>query len=488
MIAPTFRADAAPTLALREGAAVTVLQPTLAEVPWRQEYALGNGIDAVTGAMYTAHAVRPFTPVDQTVANETYEFRFVEDDSAFTRQINASVSGSYNLDGVELSASASYLNKVTYTQRMMSLVARFEKVYDGYDVPAAWEATDEAKALMRKDPAKFREAYGDYFVAARRRGSTFVAVYTCTAHSASSMDKFKASFSGQAPQVFKGEGSVAFQQSAKSNGIAIAVSVVMAGARGNCPITPTTPEEVLQALDWFKRNEAGVPLRAQLNHYSSLNPQYPRSVAVDPGVFDELHALYTTYFRAQSKFTACPANYQSSLQDRYDDFAGKVASRQGQLPEDAGLRAQLRDAGRSLLGDLDKVFARWDLWSTVQQMSETKQNEEHEDDGRTRSWRYGLASWSGTGVEITGHSWQYAENGQFGWREHNFDWRNDDELVIGWEMYSDWGDGTNGFWKKTSDHTILLSSAAAAYVKSQWGRGCAWSFRVWTVPKALFRF
>jgi hypothetical protein len=488
MTIPTFRSDLGPIDAFVEGNQVTVLQPTLAEVPWRQQYALGNGIDAVTGAMYTAKSVQPFTPVDQTVANERYEFRFVSDDSEFTRQVQTSVSGSYNLDGVELSASASYLNQVTYTQRMMSLVARFEKVYDGYDLPTAWALTDEAKALMESDPAKFREAYGDYFVAARRRGSTFVAVYTCTAHSASQMDKFKTSFSGQAPQVFKAEGSVAFEQAAKSNSIDISVSVIMTGAKGNCPITPTTPEEVLKALDWFKANEVGVPLRAQLNHYSSLHPQYSRTLAIDPAVFDELHALYNTYFRVESKFSACPATYQSSLQDRYDAFTGKVSSRQAQLPEDAGLRADLRATGSSLLGDLDKVFARWELWSTVQQMSEPNQGDQHDDDGATRSWRYGLSGWSGTGVDISTHSWEYADVWQIGWREHNFDWRNDDELVIGWEMYSNWGDGTNGFWKKTADHRILLSSSAAAYVKSQYDRGCSWRFTVWTVPKALFRF
>ncbi|HEX9993398.1 MAG TPA: hypothetical protein VGB14_10760 [Acidimicrobiales bacterium] len=486
MTSPTFRADRRPTRPRLEGTAVTVLAPTLAEVPWRQHYALGNGIDAVTGAMYTSRGVKPFTPVDRNVANETFEFRLVEDDSEFSRQVHASVSGSYNLDGVDLSASSEYLTEVTYTQRMMSLVARFQKLYDGYDLPAAWELTDEARRLMDSDPAKFREAYGDYFVAGHRRGSSFVAVYTCTAHSATSMDKFKASFGGQAPQVFKADGSVAFQQAAKSNGIDISVKVVFAGARGSCPVTPTTPEQVIQALDWFKANEVGEPLRAQLNHYSSLHPTYSRSVAIDPNVFDDLHALYTTYFRVVSKFTACPPTYQGSLQDRYDDFTRRVASHQAQLPDDAGLRTTLRDAGASLLGDLDKVFARWELWSTVQNLSETNQNDEHTDDGQTRAWRYGLTSWSG--VDVASHAWEYADSGQFGWREHGFDWSNDGELVVGWEMYSNWGDGTNGFWKKTSDHRILLSSSAAAYVKSQWGRGCNWRFTVWTVPKALFRF
>lgn len=488
MTSPTFRADRRLIRPRLEGDQVTVLSPTLAHVPWRQQYALGNGIDAVTGEMYTSKAVKPFTPVDQTVANETFEFRFVEDDSEFTRQVNASVSGSYNLDGVELSASAEYLTKVTYTERMMSLVARFEKVYDGYDVPQRWELTDEAAHLLDTDPAKFRGAYGDYYVAGHRRGSTFVAVYTCTARSASSMDSFKGSFGGQAPQVFKAEGSASFEQSAKSNNISITVSVVLAGAKGNCPITPTSPEQVIQALDWFKANEAGVPLRAQLNHYSSLRPQYSRSVPIDPAVFDDLHALYTTYFRVQSKFAACPPTYQHALQDGYDDFAGKVASHQGQLPGDAGLRTRLREAGGALLAELDKVSARWQLWSTVQGMSETNQNDEHHDDGQTRAWRYGLTTWPGPGVDVASHSWEYGDSAQFGWREHGFDWSNDAELVIGWEMYSNWGDGTNGFWKKTSDHRILLSSSAASYVKSEWGRGCNWRFTVWTVPKAQFRF
>jgi hypothetical protein len=40
--------------------------------------------------------------------------------------------------------------------------------------------------------------------------------------------------------------------------------------------------------------------------------------------------------------------------------------------------------------------------------------------------------------------------GQFGYRDHVFDWRHEDRLIVGWEIVSNWADGTNGCGARTA--------------------------------------
>ena len=86
------------------------------------------------------------------------------------------------------------------------------------------EFTEEAKKLISK-PADFRRVYGDYFIAGGQRGSRFVAIYVCQASSMENMDKFKAKFKGEAPEVFEAEGSTEFMQSRPQRTISASHSI-----------------------------------------------------------------------------------------------------------------------------------------------------------------------------------------------------------------------------------------------------------------------
>ena len=61
------------------------------------------------------------------------------------------------------------------------------------------------------------------------------------------------------------------------------------------------------------------------------------------------------------------------------------------------------------------------------------------------SWLYGFSTYSkSNAVVINSLDDRYHEDWHIGWREHTFEFRNDNALIVGWEVVSNWNDGSNG--------------------------------------------
>src|SRR5262249_2892830 len=152
----------------------------------------------------------------------------------------------------------------------------------GYDSTNSFALKDEAKRLMDSDPAKFRDAYGDYFVAAVERGARFVAIYRLTASSKDVLNEFKSSFGAEASEVASAEGAVRFKQETKRRNIRSEIDVTAEGYTGLSPDGAAwTPERVYEALKNFKENATGRPVRVILQHYSHIVPTYPKTIDID---------------------------------------------------------------------------------------------------------------------------------------------------------------------------------------------------------------
>jgi hypothetical protein len=110
-----------------------------------------------------------------------------------------------------------------------------------------------------------------------------------------------------------------------------------------------------------------------------------------------------------------------------------------------------------------------------------------EDSGR-RSYFYGYNQYPrSAAVAIKMDSESYSDEWHVGYREHTFDWRHEDRMIVGWEVVSNWADGTNGFWRQDSA-PILGSHRANVYVKSWYDRGCNWTLNVWWVDAKDYDF
>jgi hypothetical protein len=474
--------------ALRSTGGTTELDAVLTGVPWGEGFDFNKGVDAITGSLMPS-AIEPASPVERTVKKSAESYRFVQSESELDSEIETAVSGKYNIEGVTVSGSAEYVQKIKFSELAITLVASYRSEYDGYDEISQPQLTAQAKGLIG-DHGKFRHQYGDYFVKGGKRGSTFYAVYVCQSRSESSMSEFKAKLGAETPDVFSAEGSARFMQAAKEHSISVSADLWMDGYEGASPSGPWTPEKIIEALAWFKQHEKGVHIRGELMHYSALDPSYPRSVDVAPEVFVALKKLYTALWTVRALYGSCPPNYQGNFTERYNDLINETTARQAELATDSALRAACQQKTDTLRAGLTEVFDRMVFASKVRDAIGTEPGPGHStDDSGRRSYFYGYNQYPrSSAVAIKMDSENYADVWQIGYRDHVFDWRHEDRLVVGWEVVSNWADGTNGWWRQDSSPSVLMTHRANVYVKSWYDRGCNWTLNVWWVDAKDYDF
>ena len=468
----------------------TVLDQELSDLPWADAFSFRTGVDAITGSC-AGPAIAPFTVKEQTNTVSEERYRLVQNDSDLRREISASLSGKYNIEGVTASASMSYLNSIQFSDLSTTLIAEFECHTPGYDEADSYAFTDDAKKLLT-DPAKFRQAYGDYFVAGGRRSSRFVAVYKCRSTTAKSLDEFKASISVELPEVFTQDGSTKFMQSASQNSIDVSLDLFMEGYEGTAPNGPWTPATILTALAWFKQNLAGIYMSAKLLHYSTVDNQFPRTIPVDADTFVDLRLLYADVWDIRSRYASIPANYQQTLQKKYREIDYGVQASQQELACDAAKRQHYHELATDLLSDLGTIYDRMDFFFKVKNavsLEPPEDQEQVEESGKPQNWLYGFSSYSKSkSVVIHQNRMNYGDQWHVGYREKTLEFGPDDRfLIVGWQVVSNWGDGTNGSWWKVVGQN-LLQPHGAVHVKSQYDRGCDWSVIYYYVDAVDYQF
>ncbi len=467
----------------------TELEQVIANIPWANEFSFGAGVDAITGGT-SGSAVKSFEPTQKGSKSSKESYRFIQSDSEFNREIQASASGKYNIEGVTIEASASYLNQIKYSELVTTLIAEYESYYDDYFEVETYELTDAAKNLI-SNPTQFRKSYGDYFVAGSRKGSRFVAIYTCRASSVESMDEFKGSFGAEAPEVFSAKGSVSFSQAVKDHKINLEVNLFMRGYDGNNPSGPWTPETILNALKWFKENEKGANLQAKLKHYSTIDPNYRRDINVLPEVFVELRQLYTKVWDIRSKYASIPTYYQDQLKQEYVALDSGIQANQDVLVIDKATRDDYQNKADILISNLNDIAARMDFYFKVKDVASSEPaNGKKISEGRgQQTWSYGYSVYAKSdAVVIHNTQLNYKAGSHVGYREHTFEFGPyGNYLIVGWEVISHWGDGTNGSWWKAIDQ-ILLTDYAVVRVKSKYDRGCNWSLKIYYVDAKDYQF
>lgn len=467
----------------------TDLDPVITGLQWGKGFDFGKGVNAITGGL-AGHALQPFTPNPRKVKTSSEHYRFIQSESDLNREIEASASGKYNIEGVEMTTSTEYLTSIKFSELAVTLIAEYESHYAGYDEGGNYQFTDEAKKLIGK-PAEFRRVYGDYFIAGGQRSSRFVAVYVCQASSVESMDKFKAAFKGEAPEVFSAEGSVSFMQAASKNNINLSFDLEMIGYEGTPPSPPWNPETIIKALVWFKDHEQGTYLEALLQHYGTIDTSYPRTIDIAPAIFVDLHLLYTSYWDVISLYGSCPKYYQNQYSKDYQSLISSVRANESILATDAKLRIELQEKADILLSLLGVVNARQAFFFKVKKAigTEPREGVATAETGGVHSWLYGYNAYpQSSGVVISSIDMNFAQEWHIGYRENTFEFGpNDNNLIVGWEVIAYWTDGTDGEWWKAIPQ-ILLTNHAAVHVKSQYDRGCNWGLRVYYVNAKDYQF
>lgn len=485
---------AGTTLGLEAAAAATVgteLEQVI-YVPWF-DLSYGAGVDAITGGT-SGSAVKPFTVTRTTTKSSHESYKRVENNNDMNREVEASASGKYNYQGIEISASTSYLQSIKYSETSITLIAEYTEAYEPWDECPSYELTDQAKELMANDPEKFRKAYGDYFVAGGQRESRFMGVYRCTSKTASQMEEFKASAGVSSPNLFSTEGAARFKEASAKYNVDISVDVWMYGHKDTSPISaPWNPDKVIEALTWFKGHTEGRNLRAKLKHYSTIEPTYSRQISVSPAIFSSLTQLYSEVWDIRANYNSVGGHYQQQLASELKAVNADISAYQGVLPTDDQARETVQGKVTVLQSKLNDIMARQRFYFYVLSQASkepSKDAEIHETASSQQSWMYGVSSWTKSGaVTIFSESFRYSESWHIGHREKTFEFGpNGSRLIVGWNVIANWTDGTCGSWWKSKNGTILLTDFASVHVKSKYDRGTDWTLRIFYVNAAEYPF
>jgi hypothetical protein len=120
---------------------------------------------------------------------------------------------------------------------------------------------------------------------------------------------------------------------------------------------------------------------------------------------------------------------------------------------------------------------------------EPKKGEIIKENAGRNKWLYGFSSYSeSSAIVIHTTSLRFNEGWNMGRREKTLEVGPDqDKLFVGWEVVSNWTDGTNGEWWKTVEQ-ILLTNHAAIHFKSLLDRGCDWTANFYWVDSKDYQF
>jgi len=466
------------------------LSPTISGLNWLQQFSLGGGLDAITGDYTTASALADFEVRESSRSNQSLDLRIIQNENEFSREIETSASGSYNFDGVQVGASAEFIDKISFSELSLTVLVHHRTGYEGYDQIESPALSDEAKKRAASDPAGFRSQYGDYFISGHLRGSNFVGLYTCTAKTSKNAQEFSASLSAETPELFTAEGAVKFEQMAEKHDVEISVSYTSVGASGTPPVPQgdLTPQTLLEIYEWFLANETGVPIEALLTHYSILDPALPSTVPVAPAVFTELREMYQDRWLVRALYRAVPV--PDELRSRFNHFDDEMTSQTAELATDAALRQQLATEGRQLLADLNDISQRQAFFALLAGAHEPKQGEMiYEKIDGQQTWAFGFSSWHDPAVAIH-HTYQAvaAKGKAFKKQKKTLEvGPSDGKLMVGWSVEAYWNDGTDGHFSKAVER-IIGTDHAAVFFASLGFRGYHWGLTVYWVDAADYQF
>lgn len=462
----------------------TVLDTTAASDPWRREYRLGFGVDAVTGQL-RASGVKPFTVSDTSPLAATYSYSLVQNESDLSTLISGSAKGSYNIEGATVTAGTSFLNSVKVNELSVTLVAQIH-------IQRTQHALAPSYVLVGPATPNYRDQYGDYFVAGYRAASSLYAVYQCQFRSVEERSKFTATLAAKVPEVMTAEGSTEFEKTAKESSANVNVHISAQGVNSSIPSPPAgegwNPAQVVKTLlPWFEKSQAPDPFEVYLMHYRLVDPSIPGTVPVAPTVFADLSVLYDRYWLCRSLFQTCPAFGRATVEPEFKKLQATVESQQALLAEQPELIPPLTAKCQDVLDSLRAVNNRDALVSQLVAAAKTEPKRGElidADNGRVR-WTYGFSQAPMPGVDISSRSETVQQDWHIGWREHTFTFSDATKLLVGFDVVCNWTDGTGGDWKKDCDQVIGRTSGAL-YVKSDYDRGYSWTVTWYYVEARLY--
>ncbi|NYF78155.1 hypothetical protein [Granulicella arctica] len=475
---------------------VTRLPGVLTDQPWI-DYDFGSGVSAITGTRGVEGGVIDFTISNYPALITSSECYSISSEDDLHTAYSAEATGSYNTSGLKVAASASFLRDTSYSESSMTVVVLYDVRTNGVGItnPSALELSPLAKEFLAANgDVAFREKYGDYFVSSCVAGSRFAAIYKIYTSSSSSLTQFQASVSVTA-NIASAAGAAKFEQDAHAMNAKIECKVDVYGTKGTAPVA-NTPAEIAKALDWFlARDDQGnpanlsyIPMRAYLNHFSSLSNSITNVYKIEPEVFGNIQSLRVLMSAMNSLADQLPVYFLNQPYKDGNTFAQErsrinteLEVAQDSLPHKPELVDNLHDRAMELSTTLRPNLALVSFYNNLQLLAAKETN------NGSSTERYGTVS-NPAGVPITIGVTTESKSIKAGTigvrREYTFRYSNPDRVIVGWTIQDNWGDGTNGGW--TTEKSLIGASDGSIQVVGERGRGINWTAIFYTVQKSDF--
>ncbi|EJD50914.1 hypothetical protein AURDEDRAFT_160057 [Auricularia subglabra TFB-10046 SS5] len=486
---------------------VTLLSDCI-DMPWLRNYFLGGGINAVTGRVSSASAIRnPAASVNGNSVDERFSLHVISTREDVKRELSLTASGTVgqylNIAPVVdclMHGMTSLKRDVVVSSTALTFLVLYQSETTDDGQSYHHELTDEAAALAHSDLDAFRSKYGDYYVAGSRRGSIFAAVAKCSFQSSETRRLVSAALGARATSALNFEVATRIDRALSSADADIYIRLYLVGLEDTAnkadPSPPTQGlrsfAEILPVLDWFKRHQERICLHALLRHYSTLagmSDVIPKTLPILPSNFTDIEDLRDTMLSCGVLVNSLPEyaprdGIVDGFHTAFRSLSHEVYCSQAEIVSSSALRASLLQEARRLEEDLTQFHQVRNLVHAVIRNQACEPGGKRFRAGET--WTFGLhlehsvaacKVERGPTVSIVMEGWKPGNNTK-GVLE-----RRQGEHIVGWSVTANEPECSS--WRKLSDSIILGPKVEIKCRREHawrtWFRTCSWTLTTFVV-------
>lgn len=507
-------------------------------IPWLPEFELGNGYDILKQDQAASALCEGYENLIERVewradlpAKLTIDYDYVSSIEELEDFFSAEISAQANVYGVSVGAEASVAKKVSVKKNTVSAIVKIHKVWPQPERLKGEKFNSET--LL--DP-NFTESYGDYYIHGHTYSATAYFIYTIEHEDKDSA--LEAAIGLNLESKFSGAGgslNIEAKTSEKESKQKVKVNIICEGVGDLKDFDLTDPTKNISG---FLSSLSPLYAQAELKHYSMLNPKVAMP-EIDLHLVDEirdlnikLSALKATIINllqlsiAKSEkdqlklINKVISNTQRELNNNINLILRRTISLEiyndklnSQLELVAPIRAALISAHEDELKNVIEQKAQ----QLAQKQLEDKQKAELEQKkavlakilalkeslptgkeawkevGKGESCRiiYGaeairLARDAGITTDVLVEN-KKSSSSFASYIQDNFEFRLkdmfDEYILLGFELKSNWTDGTGGSWKNSGDEKIIgRNTKGKISISSLLSRGFDWSITWYYIP------
>ncbi|MCH6231494.1 hypothetical protein MK786_12150 [Microbacterium sp. CFH 31415] len=451
-------------------------------MPWQKGFKLGGGYDFLAGKpMQSALSAVDSSP--STLSGRKLYVRYVRSQEDFEREVKGSLKASGEADGVQMSASVSFLSNAKYSSTQETLLISWYSDQDDFDEVKNPALSTAASQLLAGGIDTFRAQYGDYFISGGLRHAEFHAMYVLSAHDSSSLVKVEAAVQAKGGDIFSVDGSAAFTQTAATSGVSIMVFAEHTSAKESATAPKTlrgkdvqsslTPTAVGELFEWFKQNAAGGYVVAELTHLSVLVPTFPREIKVPPTTLVNLSDLTTTLANCRRLHTSLPAHYRAQFDKELNGIEALAGSERQKLWRNPGALTGPLDSAEKLEAKMQAIV---DFFDNVAHLRGHTNQLTGRDGGAIGIGEHGDTTKVPEGVEVHTTTLSARGTAVSGNITRSCEWSQPNLRIVHASVSSGWPRDQRGTCKHVNGD--VGTGYLAAGFEADFDRGMSWSVEI----------